>query len=236
MIGAMTAPPLTRLLPAPAGETSVREAYAAARTPHVGRPWIGLCMVASLDGSIAVEGASGKLGNANDLDVLLTLRSIADMILVGAGTVRGEGYGPPRKEGQRIGVVTNSGSVDLDRDLFASGAGFVITNERAEVDEGRVQVLRSGRDDVDLAGAIGRLHEIDAAVTYVQAEGGAALNGSLLDHDLVDELDLTTSPHLVGGSGPRVTTGATEALRRFEPAHVLVDTDGFVFGRWLRAR
>ena len=91
-IDAMTAPPLTRLLPAPAAGTSVRDAYAATRTPRPDRPWIGLCMVASLDGSIAVDGASGKLGNANDLDVLLTLRSMADMILVGAGTVRGEGY------------------------------------------------------------------------------------------------------------------------------------------------
>ena len=83
----MTAPPLNRLLPAPAGDTSVRAAYTAERPPRADRPWIGLCMVASLDGSIAVDGASGKLGNPNDLDVLLTLRSIADMILVGAGTV-----------------------------------------------------------------------------------------------------------------------------------------------------
>lgn len=231
----MTAPPLTRLLPAPAGPTSIDEAYAVPRAPLADRPWIGLCMVASLDGSIAVEGASGKLGNPNDLDVLLTLRSIADVILVGAGTVRGEGYGPPSKEGQRIGVVTNSGSVDLASDLFTSGAGFVVTNEQADVDESRVQVLRAGARRLDVAAAVRRLHEIVPDVGYVQAEGGAGFNGSLFDHDLVDELDLTTSPHVVGGSGPRVTSGAGEALRRFRPAHLLTDTDGFVFSRWLRA-
>jgi riboflavin biosynthesis pyrimidine reductase len=192
-------------------------------------------MVSSLDGSIAVDGTSGGLGNPNDLEILLTLRSFADMILVGAGTVRGEGYGPPKKAGQRIGVVTNSGSVDLDSDLFASGAGFVITNDRAELDESRVQVLRSGRDRVEIGRAVRRLDEIDPSVTYVQAEGGAGFNGSLLDADVIDELDLSVSPHLAGGSGPRLTSGASEALRKFALAHLLVDADGFVFSRWIRA-
>lgn len=228
-------PELRRIHPSPAEAISVQAAYTAERHAHVDRPWIGLCMVMSLDGSIAVEGASGKLGNPNDLDVLLTLRSIADMILVGAGTVRGEGYGPPAKTGQRIGVVTNSGGVDLDSALFASGAGFVITSESAEVDESRVQVVRAGRDRVDIGDAVTRLTEIDPDVTYVQAEGGAAFNGSLLDHDLIDELDLTVSPHLVGGVGPRLTTHASERLRRFELGHLLADSDGFVFSRWLRA-
>ena len=191
-------------------------------------------MVTSLDGSIAVEGVSGQLGNPNDLDVLLTLRSMADMILVGAGTVRQEGYGPPKKPGQRIGVVSNSADVDLDSDLFASGAGFVITNEAATIDESRVDVLRSGRERVDTAGAVRRLHEIDPGVAYVQAEGGAGFNGSLLDADVIDELDLSISPNLVGGAGPRLTSGADERLRRFELAHLLADTEGFVFSRWTR--
>ncbi len=191
-------------------------------------------MVTSLDGSIAVEGVSGQLGNPNDLDVLLTLRSMADMILVGAGTVRQEGYGPPKKHGQRIGVVSNSADVDLDSDLFASGAGFVITNEAATIDESRVDVLRSGRERVDIAGAVRRLHEIDPGVAYVQAEGGAGFNGSLLDADVIDELDLSISPNLVGGAGPRLTSGADERLRRFELAHLLADTEGFVFSRWTR--
>jgi riboflavin biosynthesis pyrimidine reductase len=192
-------------------------------------------MVMSLDGSIAVDGASGSLGNPNDVAVLSTLRSIADMIIVGAGTVSGEGYGPPKKAGQRLGVVTNSGRVDLDSELFTSGAGFVITNERAEVDSSRVQVVRAGRDRVNIGAAVARLTEIDPSVRYVQAEGGATLNGSLLDADVIDELDLTLSPHLVGGDAPRLTSGAAERLRGFELAHVLADDDGYLFSRWLRA-
>jgi riboflavin biosynthesis pyrimidine reductase len=228
-------PEVTRLLPAPAGPTTIREAYDVERPRPDDRPWIGLCMVASLDGSVTVDGLSGGLGNPNDLDVLLTLREYADAVIVGAGTVRGEGYGPPRHEGKRIGVVTNSGTVDATTELFRSGAGFVITSETAEVPDG-VECLRAGHDRVDLAAAMARLAEIVPDVQYVQAEGGPTLNAAFADADLVDEIDLTVSPMMVGGDGMRLTSGADEHVRRFELAHLLADTDGFVFGRWLRRR
>lgn len=227
---------LRRVHPAPHEPITVAEAYSVERVPHGHRPWVGLCMVSSLDGTVTVEGTSSGLGNPNDLEVLLTLRSITDVIVVGAGTVRGEGYGPPRKEGQRIGVVTNRGSVDLDDDLFTSGAGFVIAPEAADVDERRVEVLRVGTESVDLAAAIERLHEIVPDVRYVQAEGGPTLNAALLEADLIDELDLTIASRLSGGTGPRLTSGADEMDRRFDVAHLLVDDDGFVFGRWVRRR
>jgi riboflavin biosynthesis pyrimidine reductase len=193
-------------------------------------------MVSSLDGTVAVDGLSGGLGNPNDLEVLVTLRALADVIVVGAGTVRDEDYGPPRKPGQRVGVVTNRGSVDLDRELFDSGAGFVITTERADVDDTRVEVLRAGDETVDLRQAIGRLHEIAPDIDFVQAEGGPTLNAALFEADLIDELDLTIASRLSGGGGPRLTDGADELDRRFDLAHMLVDDDGFVFGRWVRRR
>jgi len=137
-----------RLFPDPAGSTSLREAYNAPRPAQPSatgtRPWVSLCMIASLDGAIVIDGRSGGLGNPTDHEVLLTLREYADVVLVGAGTARGEGYGPPSKAGLRVGVVTNSGSVDLSRALFTSGAGFVIAPESAAVDSDAVEVLRAG--------------------------------------------------------------------------------------------
>jgi riboflavin biosynthesis pyrimidine reductase len=225
---------IRRILPTPATATTIREAYDVVRNPLSDRPWVGVCMVASLDGSVVADGGSGALGNSNDVEVLSTLRSIADLIIVGAGTVRAEDYGPPKKPGQRIGVVTNSGSLDLASELFSSGAGFLIAPEQATIDESRVDVLRAGTDDVDLAGALGRLDEVAADVRYVQAEGGGVLNGALYDHDLVDELDLTISPRLVGGDGPRLVRGAAEVVRDYALAQLLADDDGFLFGRWIR--
>jgi riboflavin biosynthesis pyrimidine reductase len=193
-------------------------------------------MIASLDGAIAVDGMSGPLGNPNDLEVLLTLRDLADVVLVGAGTARGEGYGPPRKPGLRIGVVTNSGSVDLDTPLFTSGSGFLIAPEAANVDQSRVDVLRAGDDRVDLERALATITSIVPGARFAQVEGGPTLNGALVGADLVDELDLTLSPRIAGSDGARVTRGAPAVDRRFDVAHLLIDEESFVFGRWVRRR
>jgi len=227
-----------RLFPDPAGPTSLREAYDAPRpaqpTATGTRPWVSLCMIASLDGAIVIDGRSGGLGNPTDHEVLLTLREYADVVLVGAGTARGEGYGPPSKPGLRVGVVTNSGSVDLSRALFTSGAGFVIAPESAAVDSDAVEVLRAGEQHVDLALALARLSSIVPGVRAVQAEGGPTLNAGLLEADAIDELDLTVSPRMVGGNSVRVVHGAPDLEARFELAHLLADDDQFVFGRWVR--
>ena len=229
-------PALHRAHPAPHAPVTVAEAYDVDRPAPSGRPWVGLCMVASLDGAVAVDGSSGGLGNPNDVDVLVTLRRLADVVLVGAGTAMGEGYGPPGKAGQRIAVATNSGTVDLDRPLFTSGAGFLLAPESAPIDESRVEVLRAGTDRLDLPLALARLHELVSEVRYVAAEGGPTLNAALVTHDLVDELDLTLSPRFAGSEAPRMSVGGEPVDRRFELAHLLVDTDGFVFSRWVRRR
>ena len=164
------------------------------------------------------------------------LRAIADVIVVGAGTVRDEGYGPPRKSGQRIGVVTRSGDVDLSSALFTSGAGFLITTEDATFDTADIDVVRAGTGTVDFATAIDRLSRLISDCGVVQAEGGAILNGGLLDGDVIDEINLTTSPVAVGGTGPRLAAGADNLAHRFDLAQLAIDDRSFLFARWLRRR
>lgn len=183
-------------------------------------------MVASVDGSTVVDTNSRGLSSPADQEVLLTLRQLADVLIVGAATVRIEGYGKPRKPGQRVGVVSRTGNVDPGSALFTSGAGFLIIPEDAPATS--IESVRAGLGDVDLAAALG---QIDA--DFVQAEGGAHLNGALAEADLIDELNLTISPVLAGGDGPRVTRGSTQLARRMRLAHVLED-DGFLFTRYVR--
>lgn len=215
--------------------TTIADSYAQALDQRSSAPWVGLCMVSSIDGSTVVGGKSSELSSTNDMAVLHGLRSIADVILVGAGTVRGEGYGPPKTPGQRVGVVTASGNVDASLPLFTGGAGFIITTDHAKIADG-VDVIRAGGDNVDLSAVVGRLSEMHPSPSFVQAEGGALLNGALLDADLIDEINLTTSPLCVGGSGPRVTTGAANHTARYELAQMVIDDQTFVFSRWLRKR
>jgi len=185
-------------------------------------------MVASVDGTTVIDHRSTGLSSAVDQAVLAVLRSLADVVIVGAGTVRAERYGPPKKAGQRIGVVSRRGDIDPRLPLFTSGAGFLILPEDAPHVE--VASVRAGVGELDLAGALGQL---DVAV--VQAEGGPRLNGALLEADLIDELNLTISPQLAGGDGPRLTSQAHAASRRMQLAHVMED-DSFLFTRYVRAR
>jgi riboflavin biosynthesis pyrimidine reductase len=230
-----------RVFPPPAGDASVDALYADPPRHRLGqRPWLGICMVASLDGSTVVAGRSGGLSNPNDVAVLATLRRVADAIIVGASTVRTEGYGPPKKPGQRIGVVTSTGRVDPATELFSGGAGFLIMPEDGPPaptgPAGPIDVVRAGRGRVDLPVALERLDGVIDAPMFIQAEGGPRLNGSLLDADCVDELNLTVSPVLAGGDGPRVTAGASPTTAAFEIAHLAVDDEAFVYTRWLRRR
>ena len=109
--------------------------------PELGAPpahWLRANMVASLDGAATVEGRSGGLSNEADQQVFAMLRAHADVILVGAGTARAEGYAPvrPESEGLRwawlrdgrppsppIAVVTRALDLDLDSDEHAMRLG-----------------------------------------------------------------------------------------------------------------
>jgi riboflavin biosynthesis pyrimidine reductase len=228
---------MRRLHPEPADDIAVAQAYAAPLGTDPHRPWVGLCMVTSIDGSIAVGGTSAQLSSPTDVAVLGQLRRIADVIVVGAGTVREEGYGPPTTPGQRIGVVTGSGGLDFASELFSSGGAFVITSESSDFDvPDHVDVLRAGLDQLDPVEMVRRLPEMVERCVFVQAEGGAALNGALFDADVIDEVNLTSSPAVFGGDGPRLTSGAPPITRRFEIAQVAVDDESFVYTRWLRRR
>lgn len=214
------------------GVDALRAWYTPGRAAPAGRPWVALCMVSGLDGSTVVDHRSRGLSSPVDQALLLALRSLADTILVGAGTVRAEGYGPSRVPGQRIAVVSRTGRLPFDAPLFTSGNSLVVLPEDAP--EVPVASVRAGRGDVDLALALQRLHELHGS-RAVQAEGGAILNGALVAADLVDELDLTLSPQVNGGDGARLTAGAPPVAHRMRLAH-LVEDEGFLFGRWLRDR
>jgi len=228
---------MRRLLPEPADDITVDIAYGTPLGSRPDGPWVGLSMVASVDGSIAVGGTSVALSSPTDIAVLARLRRLADVIVVGAGTIRDEGYGAPQKRGQRIGIVTRSGGLDYDSDVFSSGSGFLITTMAGAADApAGIDILRTGEDEIDLAAAIARLSTVTGRADYVQVEGGASLNGAMFDADLIDEINQTTSPATFGGPGPRLAAGAPPHEHRFEVAQLAIDDESFVYTRWLRRR
>jgi len=190
--------------------------------------WLALGMVASVDGAATVDGVSSGLGQDGDQAAFRALRAVADLILVGAGTIRAERYGPPkaaaevlaarRERGQadRAGIAVVSRSLDLDLGgrLFTEDSAWrplVVTSRAADPDrvtaleEAGAELIVAGDDLVDLSAAIERLRTLGYG--RILGEGGPSLNGQLLAYGLVDEIFLTVAPSLVGGSAARIVTG-----------------------------
>ena len=186
-----------------------------------GRPAVRLNMIASVDGATTVAGLSGGLGGPADKRVFSVLRSLADAVLVAAGTVRAETYGPSP---HLIAVVSRSCVLDWRAPVAAAQA-----DDRARAAE-VADVVIAGDDSVDMRRAIDALGERDART--VLAEGGPSLNGQLAAAGLIDELCLSLSPALVGGDSKRILSGPTlEMPARCELRSVCED-DGYLFLRY----
>ena len=208
--------------------------------PRPTRPWVMANMVTGVDGSATVGGRTKEMSSATDRAVFHHLRSVADVILVGAKTVRDERYGPHRpKDGSRprpIAVVTNTVQLDFDSPFFTEAIArpIVVTSERAPADaidraKAVADVRVTGTDRVDLRRAIDSLGGI------ILCEGGPSLLAELLRDDCLDELCLTIAP-IAGGDPRRIVADALSGhLVRLALGSV-VEADDDVFLRYLRRR
>lgn len=224
--------------------------------PEPPRTWVRANFIASVDGGATVAGRSGGLGGPGDHTLFHLLRSLADIIVVGAGTVRAENYAGAqpstghrrarRDRGQtevpQLAIVSGSGRLDTHLPVFTatmvppliltSAAAAAATRDRLA---GLAEVLDcSGADPqrVDeatmLAVLTGRGHR------RVLTEGGPSLLGALLQRGLLDELCLTTAPCLVGGDARRIAAGPGQVQTALRRAHVLADDAGYLYTRYVR--
>jgi riboflavin biosynthesis pyrimidine reductase len=237
------------LLPQPADAVDLVEAYAVSPGPGE-RPFVRCNMISTLDGAITIDGRSGLLGGPADHSVFQVLRSLADVILVGAGTVRAEDYGPVKLDddlrGQRtargqsavppIAVVTGSGNLDWSAPFFteAEARPVVVTTSGSDAGARRraetvADVVIAGEERVDPAEALHQLWQ--AGHRSVLLEGGPGLNADVVHAGLLDELCLTLSPLFVAGDGTRVLAGP-ELMPPHQLRFVhLLEQDGFLFAR-----
>lgn len=200
----------------------------------VGRPAVRLNMIGSVDGATAVEGLSGGLGGSADRKVFAALRSLADVVLVAAGTVRAENYGPARVP---IAVVSGSLRLDWDTPFFTAAIErpIIVTSGRAPADavkqaEAVADVVVAGDAEVDLVQAVAQLGE--RGFTHVLAEGGPTFNGTLAAAGLLDELCLTLAPLLVSGEAKRIVAGPPLRPPPELVLRSLCEEDGYLFFRY----
>jgi riboflavin biosynthesis pyrimidine reductase len=190
----------------------------------VDAPSVRFNFVASIDGAATRAGRSGGLSGAADKRRFELLRRVADVVVVGAGTVRDEGYDAMRVSdasarwrvahgrGEHPVFAIVSASLDLDpaSGIFANAPvrPIIITTERATgkaAFSGVADVVVAGSSRVAAGAAVEALRE--RGLHRILCEGGPTLFGAFIDADAVDELCITISPSLEAGDARRISNG-----------------------------
>ncbi|OIN80614.1 pyrimidine reductase family protein [Mycobacterium malmoense] len=218
--------------------------------------WVRANFITSVDGGATADGKSGPMAGAGDRLIFNLLRELADVIVVGAGTVRIEGYSGAhvgaaqrqrrqargQSEVPRLAIVTKSGRLGRDMPVFTrTEAPPLVLTCTAAAAEAR-HLLTDLCEVVDCSGSDpGKVDEAALlailgarGMRRILTEGGPMLLGSLVERDMLDELCLTIAPYLVGGLARRIATGPGEVLTRMRCAHILTDDAGYLYTRYVK--
>lgn len=195
--------------------------FAESRVKEAG-PWVMLNMVVTVDGATAFGGGASGINDADDRGLFLALRSVADIVLMGARTVRSENLGPIRMSAEMaayrsqtgrdndptLAILSRSLDIDPEHRVFSdqSRRPTIITERGTDPD--RLERLDEVADFVltdhlDGAGIVGAL----SAHRIILCEGGPTVNSQLLAANAVDEVNLTVSPLVALGTSNRLASG-----------------------------
>jgi riboflavin-specific deaminase-like protein len=232
---------LRRLLPDPAEITVLDQlaGFVPFESPPEHRPYLFTNFALTADGKATIDGRSGKIGSDTDTAMLVGLRTRADAVMIGSGTMRAESYGrvvsdPAKRELRESNglspdplVVILAGGLDLpwDAPLFTAGTGkvliFTASDAEPPATATRVDVVRH-QGKVDVVEAMRHLRT-ERGIRAVLCEGGPTLHAELVTAGLVDELFITRAPKLAGGRGPEIFNGLGARERDLELVWLLED-------------
>jgi riboflavin biosynthesis pyrimidine reductase len=226
--------------------------------PDEDKTWVRANFITSIDGGATAEGKTGPMAGPGDRLIFFLLRELADVIVVGAGTVRVEGYSGAhagvaerqrrqargQSEVPQLAIVTNSGRLERDLGVFTrTEVPPLVLTCTATAGETR-RHLGDLAEVIDCSGSDPAKIDEGALLALLRArglrriltEGGPMLLGSFMQRDMLDELCLTIAPYVVGGLARRIATGPGQALTRMDCSHVLTDDAGYLYTRYVRAR
>jgi len=201
------------------------------------RPFIFATFAITVDGKITTKKFSPvDFTSRRDKLHLFRQRALADAVLVGHTTLKRDNVrlGLPvelqelrTKRGQtrsplRV-IVSNEGKIDDRLKIFQSEISPIVIFSTRRMPKKFQTALREKAilhlcklRDVDLAEMMHTLRN-RYQVWTVACEGGPTLFRSLLEHGLVDQLNLTIAPYMFGGARAPTLTGLSN---EFLPASV----------------
>lgn len=187
-----------------------------------GRPWVMFNMVESVDGATAVDGGASALNDADDRALFLAMRAVADVVLMGAETIRSESVGPVRMSAEMSRHRSNAGLEGVPQMVILTRSLSLDQEARVFSDPDRRPTILTGhgvdQDRVDAISKVADVAQIDdldgnGIVNYLSAakvilcEGGPTVNSVLMTAGMVDEINITMSPMLALGESKRIAHG-----------------------------
>ena len=225
--------------------------------PDQARTWVRANFITSVDGGATADGKTGAMAGPGDRLIFNLLRELADVIVVGAGTVRIEGYSGAhlgvvqrqrrqargQSEVPQLAIVTKSGRLDRDMGVFTrTEVPPLVLTCTAAAEETR-RLLSDLAEVIDCSGSDPGKVDETALLAILGArgmrrfltEGGPMLLGTFVQRNLLDDLCLTIAPYVVGGLARRIATGPGQLLTRMRCAHILSDDAGYLYTRYVKA-
>jgi riboflavin biosynthesis pyrimidine reductase len=203
-------------------------------------PWLRINLITAVSGDAAgSDGTSDTLSNPADRSILKAIRDVADAVVVGAASVRAEGYRVPSRA--RLAVVTASGDLSGHRIAPELAERVIVICPAAATDRVRSSLGGTVAADATVfvvpdeggrlapADIVAALHE--HGLTSLICEGGPSLAGQFVRAGLVDELCLTTSPVVIGSGLPAFGTERFGASG-LSLTQLLIDDQSALYARW----
>lgn len=214
------------------------------------RPWVMVNFVTSIDGATILDGGSTELGDDEDMALFQALRAIPDVILVGASTVIAEDYRPVKldevrrswrteqglSETPRLAIVSGTVSLSVEQRVFSDPDHKPLVITGPDANPGRLAMLGDAADVAILPETTPDeiLQRLNPA-KVVLLEGGPSLTGQFVNARLIDELNLTIAPVLVGGDSPRLVGSVSPRPPFGMRLDRAVAGESMLFLRYLRA-
>jgi riboflavin biosynthesis pyrimidine reductase len=223
---------------------------------HSGHPYVISNFVSTLDGVVTLDAPGKTVGdvisgsNEHDSIVMGLLRAAADVVIVGAGTLRASPQHiwspayvyPPYADAykdlrDRMGkqsnplnvIVTAHGNVDLSLPLFQSGKVkvLILTTADGERQIRKMEIPKSvqivagtNADSLAAREILSAIVSINPSCKIILIEGGPHLIGDFFAERCLDELFLTFSPQVAGRESSIERLGIV-AEKIFGPEHPL---------------